>query len=136
MLDLPDRSFQHTFASNDIVYFNPMLWGAYKTNPFTAEERKYPVEMPYPVNETYIFNMETPAGFVIDEVPKSTRVNFNGEEGYFEYLVQKNENGIQLRSTLVLKKAYFDPEDYESLRAFFGYIVKKQSEQVVFKRKK
>ena len=125
-----------SFASGDIVYFNPVLWSGYKSNPFTAATRKYPVEMPYPVNETYILNMETPEGYVIEELPKSTRVTFNGQEGYFEYLVQKNENSLQLRSTVVLKKANFDPEDYESLRAFFGFIVKKQAEQIVFKKKK
>ena len=126
----------NSFASSDIVYFNPVLWSGYKSNPFTAAVRKYPVEMPYPVNDTYVFNMEIPEGFVIDELPKSTRVSYNGQEGYFEYLVQKNENGIQLRSVVVMKKANFDPEDYESLRAFFGFIVKKQAEPVVFKRKK
>jgi hypothetical protein len=34
-----------------------------------------------------------------------------------------------------LKKANFKPEDYNSLRDFFAYVVKKQSEQVVFKKK-
>jgi len=35
-----------------------------------------------------------------------------------------------------LKKANFVPEDYDTLRDFFAYIVKKQSEQIVFKKKK
>jgi hypothetical protein len=125
-----------SLAANDIIYFNPVIWGEYKTNPFSAAVRKYPVEMPYPVKQVYQLTMETPAGFVIDEIPKSAKVSFNDGEGIFEYLVQKNEDGIQLRSTVNMKKAYFGPEEYNSLREFFGYIVKKQSEQIVFKRKK
>jgi len=35
-----------------------------------------------------------------------------------------------------MKKAYFDPDEYNTLRDFFAYIVKKQSEQIVFKKKK
>lgn len=124
------------FESGDIVYINPVIWAGYKSNPFTAATRRYPVEMPYPVNETYVFNMDIPEGFVVEELPKSARVNFNEKEGYFEYLVQKNENTIQLRSVIKMRKANFDPEDYETLRAFFGFIVKKQAEQIVFKRKK
>ena len=124
-----------SLAANDIIYFNPVLWGNYRTNPFSAAERKYPVEMPYPVNQVYILNMEIPTGFIVDEFPKSARVSFNDGEGSFEYLVQKDEGGIHLRSTIHMSKAFFDPDEYDSLRNFFGYIVKKQSEQIVFKKK-
>ena len=120
----------------DIIYFNPLLWYGYKKNPFAAAERKYPVEMSYPLDDTYTLMVEIPTGFEVDELPKAAKVIYNGQEGFFEYLVQKNETMVQLRCSLKLKKANFDPEDYSSLRDFFGYIVKKQSEQIVFKRKK
>ena len=125
-----------SFTADDIIYFSPLLWAGYKTNPFSAAVRKYPVEMPYPVNETYTLMMEIPTGFVVDEIPKSTRVSYNGQEGFFEYLVQKDANVVQLRCSIVMKKANFDPEEYDALRQFYGFIVKKQSEQIVFKRKK
>ena len=123
-----------SLAANDIIYFNPVLWGDYRSNPFSAAVRKYPVEMPYPVNQVYVLTMEVPTGFTVDELPKSAKVSFNGGEGFFEYLVQKNDNNIQLRSSVTMSRASFDPEEYNSLREFFGYIVKKQSEQIVFKK--
>ena len=121
---------------DDIIYFSPMLGEGYKTNPFKSDDRKYPVEMPYVSDETYILSMDIPNGYLIDEVPKSTKVKFNEDEGYFEYLVVKSETGIQLRSRIILNKATFLPEEYSSLRDFFAFIVKKQSEQIVFKKKK
>ena len=125
-----------TGDNSDILYFNPILWAGYDRNPFAAAVRKYPVEMPYPINDTYVLMMEIPAGFQVDELPKMARVSYNGGEGFFEYLVQKNENSVQLRCSLQLKKANFDPEDYSSLREFFGFVVKKENEQIIFKRKK
>jgi hypothetical protein len=77
-----------------------------------------------------------PEGYVVDEMPKSARVTFNEDEGMFEYLIAKNENIIQFRSRIQLKKANFKPEDYATLREFFAFVVKKQSEQIVFKKKK
>src|SRR6185437_13423175 len=121
---------------SDIFYFNPMMGEAYKENPFKAAERKYPVEMPFAMDETYTMNMEVPDGYVVDELPKSAKVLFNDDEGFFEYLIVKGTDGIQFRSRIKLNKANFKPEDYETLREFFGYIVKKQSEQIVFKKKK
>jgi hypothetical protein len=108
---------------------------ALKENLFKAAKRSSPVEMPYTIDETFTISMETPKGYVLDEIPKSAKVDFNGGEGLFEYLIGKTGNGIQLRSRIQLRKANFSPEDYDSLRDFFGYIVKKSNEQVVFKKK-
>jgi len=118
----------------DMIYFNPMLAEANKENPFKAAERLYPVEMPACFDETYIFNMEVPKGYKVEELPKSARVMLNENEGMFEYLIGENNGHIQLRCRTVIKKANFEPGDYQTLRDFFGYIVKKQAEQIVFKK--
>ena len=78
--------------------------------------------------------MEIPTGYKVDELPKSTRVKLNENEGMFEYIATSDANTIQLRYKLVLNKATFNPEDYATLRDFYGYVVKKQAEQIVFKK--
>ena len=118
----------------DIVYFNPMFNETWKNNPFAAEKRIYPVEMPHKMDELYTLNMEVPKGYKVDELPKSVRVKLNENEGMFEYLVVNSNGTIQLRSRLVLYKANFTPDDYETLRDFFSQAVKKQAEQIVFKK--
>jgi hypothetical protein len=118
----------------DIIYITPMLGEAWKKNPFTAATRAYPVEMPYCINEVYIFNMEIPKGYVVDEIPKSTRVKLNDDEGMFEYIVRKTETEVSVNCRLVLYKANFEPDDYEVLRNFFSMVVKKEAEQIVFKK--
>jgi hypothetical protein len=122
------------FNEEDVVYFNPVLSEAYKENPFKAAERLYPVEMPSCSDETYILNMEVPKGYKVEELPKSSRVMLNGNEGMFEYIIGESGGRIQLRCRTVIKKANFEPEDYQTLRDFFGFIVKKQAEQIVFKK--
>lgn len=141
-LDNKDEQVQVRYNINldnfteDIVYFNPMMAEGYKDNFFKSVNRIYPVEMPYAMDEIYILNMEIPAGYEIDEIPKSARVNMNDDEGFFEYLINKSPSNIILRSRIKLNKANFSPEDYESLRSFFDYVVKKHAEQIVFKKKK
>jgi len=125
-----------TDNGQDIIYYNPIIQSSFKENPFKAAERKYPIEMPYPIDEIYVLNMEIPAGYVVDELPKSSKVAYNANEGFFEYLIQKSETNVQLRTHIKLNKATFAAEDYNSLRDFFAYVVKKQEEQIVFKKKK
>lgn len=127
-----DFSFK---PEDDIVYFTPVISdGAYKQNPFAAAQRYYPVEMPYCSDETYILNMEIPAGYTVDELPKPARVSLNDNEGSFEYLIQKSSDHMQLRCRTKLNKATFEPDDYETLRNFFAFIVEKEGEQIVFKK--
>ncbi|HXO77407.1 MAG TPA: hypothetical protein VN824_19270, partial [Puia sp.] len=118
-----------------LIYINPMWWGDMRDNPFKAADRKYPVEMPYALDDIYIYSMEIPAGYVVDELPKSAKVSFNGDQGFFEYLIAKQDNMIQMRCRTRLNKAWFSADDYASLRDFYAYVVKKESEQIVLKKK-
>jgi hypothetical protein len=124
----------NSFGDADVVYFNPMFGEAIKKNPFTAAERFYPVEMPYTKNDIYTLTMDMPKGYKVDELPKQARIMLNEDEGMFEYLISADESTIQMRCRLVIKKTFFPNEDYQTLRDFYAYIVKKEAEQIVFKK--
>lgn len=132
-------SVQYDFKfklGDDIIYYNPILMeNAYKTNPFKSAKRFYPVEMPYCMDETYILDMEIPEGYVVDELPKSEKALLNTKDGFYEYIIQQSDGHIQLRSRLKLYKATFEPAAYETLRNFFAFVVEKQNNQIVFKKK-
>ncbi len=129
--------FDFTGEKEDIIYLNPMFGEGYKENPFKSAERLYPVEMPYGFDETYTLQMDVPSGYEVDELPKSMVVKLNEEnEGMFEYRISQSGSGISFRSRIRISRAYFMPEEYEMLREFFNLVVKKQAEQIVFKKKK
>lgn len=121
----------------DIVYMNPLFGEGYKENPFKSAERLYPVEMPYAMDETVNLQLEVPQGYVVDELPKSLIVKLNDQDdGIFEYRISQSGSNISLRCRIRFKRCFFVPEEYETLREFFNLIVKKQAEQIVFKKKK
>jgi len=129
--------FKLSEAKEDLIYINPMFGEGHKENPFKSEERYYPVEMPYASDETYIFNMIIPEGYVVDELPKSVIVKLNDAgDGQFEYIVSETNGAISMRSKIQLKRAYYQPGEYELLREFFNLVVKKHNEQIVLKKKK
>lgn len=124
----------YNFDDENIIYFNPMLHQAIGSNPFTAEKRVAPVEMPYAWADTYSISMEIPEGYKVEELPKSLRLTLNETDGMYEYIIGLAGNMVQLRSKLNIKKTNYSPEDYGTLRDFFTYIIKKQREQIVFKK--
>lgn len=128
--------FKLNQGKDDIIYMNPMMAEGYKQNPFKSAERFYPVEMPYTMDETYIFSMLVPDGYKVDELPKSTIVKYNeAGDALFEYRISESGGVISLRSRILIKKTLFQPDEYNILREFFNMIVKKQKEQIVLKKK-
>ncbi len=122
-------------GENNLIYFNPMIKEGMKENYFKSAERNYPVELPFKMEETYIFKIQAPEGYVIDETPKSAKVTLNENEAVFEYIVVNTPTEVSLRTKLAIYKTLFMPNEYESLKNFFDYVVKKHAEQIVFKKK-
>jgi len=128
--------FNMKLDKEDILYFNPMFIEGIKENPFKSAQRFYPVEMPYAIDETYLLRLDVPKGYVVDEMPKQLMLKLNEEnDGIFEYRISESNGIISMRSRLRISRAYFLPEEYEMLREFFNYVVKKHNEQIVFKKK-
>jgi hypothetical protein len=119
---------------NAKIYVNPFIGAGLRNNPFVAAERKYPIEMAYVSDDLYVFTVQIPDGYTVEELPKSVRATLNGHDGTFEYLIGAQEGMIQLRCRLKLNKANFSPDDYGSLRDFYTLVVKKEAEAIVLKK--
>jgi hypothetical protein len=124
-------------GNEDILYVNPLFGEGYRKNLFKAAERFYPVEMPFAMDEIFVLNMEVPEGYVLDELPKQMLAKYD-EEGatMFEYRISQSNNMISFRTRIRVARTLFMPEEYQTLREFFNLVVSKQSEQIVFKKKK
>jgi hypothetical protein len=122
-------------SASDILYFTPILADRMTENPFKDAVRIYPVEMPYARDVNYILTMDVPSGFVVEEMPKSQKVLLN-DGGYFEYILTQDDDQIHFRTRIRLVRANYQPQEYAELREFFAAIVKKEGEQIVFKKKK
>lgn len=121
----------------DIIYLDPMFGEGFTENPFTAEKRTYPVEMPYTLDETFIARLELPEGYEVEGLPKPARMSLDKEgKSFFEYMIQNSGGVISLRSRVKIHRSYFLPEEYKPLRDFFAHVVNKQNEKIVLKKKK
>lgn len=130
--------YDFTLSSDDdngMIYLHPMFSESIRSNPFKSAERRYPVEMPAVPDANFTLSIQLPDNYTVEEIPKSTIVRYNDGEGLFQFLVQHTDNIIQLRSRVKLSRAYYEPEEYNSLREFYDVIVKKHAEQIVLKKK-
>ncbi|MBI5372992.1 MAG: DUF3858 domain-containing protein [Sphingobacteriales bacterium] len=104
-----------------IIYLNPVFTDHFRQNPFKSEQRQHPVELPYKISQLYTLTMEIPDGFVVDELPESLRVKLNEKgEAIFDYKIREAGGIITLTYSLEIFKTIFKPDEYNTLRDFFG----------------
>ncbi len=128
-----DMDFESS-DNGDIIYLNPVLLPQYKNNPFSSVERKYIVEMPYRIDNIYLFTMDIPKGYQVEEMPSSSLIRLNVDEGSFEYTIEKGADNIQLQVRTKLNKTVFSIEEYSGLREFIAAVIKKENEHIVLRK--
>lgn len=115
------------------MYFNPMLTEGMTENPFKLEKRTYPIDYGHGYSYTYIFNVEIPEGYEVEELPEATRIGLPNKGGSFMYNASVNGNKVQLMSKFAINQALFVPEEYDAIKQFYDLMVAKHAEQIVLK---
>lgn len=143
-LDDPEKSVETTYeftSENNVdfignkIFMNPVLIKFVEENPFKLEERLYPVELPSPLSNTYIFNIDIPEGYEVEQLPARQNLALPEKGGRYMYVSGVQGNQVQVMIRLNLMKTVYLPEEYPALKELFNMIVAKQQEQIVFKPK-
>lgn len=117
------------------TFINGLLIGGIQQNPFHSNNRLYPFELPHAISNTTVVSMEIPSGYVLDEIPKSIKSVFNEDEGTYDFIVKSFPSMLQIKSKLQLHKTVFSNEESQALIDFFDMVIKKNSEQIVLRKK-
>lgn len=118
----------------DRIFIKPLFWKTQQTNPFKQDERKYPVDFGYTIQETVISKITIPKGYSVESMPLFINVFMPDSKGKYQYII-KSENGvIEVMSQLSFARTIFSAEDYSYLRELFVKMIAKQNEQIVLKK--
>ncbi|WP_299398170.1 hypothetical protein [uncultured Gelidibacter sp.] len=118
----------------DKVFVTPMLFFALKENPFKQDKRDFPIDYIYPFNDRYQVNIMLPEGYVVESMPASSMVQFNGSEGEFKYIANENGKMLQFVISVDLKQPLILPNEYDDFKAFYQLMTEKQTEKIVLKK--
>jgi len=121
-------------SQNDLIYFNPFIVEKFESNPFTLEERKYPVDYTYPMDETFMLELTIPDGYVIESKPAPARINLPEKSAQYLYNVAQNGNKIMVTSRFKINKRQFLFNEYPYLKEFYNLVVAKNAEMIVLKK--
>lgn len=118
----------------DKIMFKPLLWEAVRQNPYTLENRQYPIDFTYPKSENCSFSYTLPDGYMVESMPQSISMKLPDGSISFSYSIQSIDNKIQIGYKFNIGKSQFLPDEYKDLKDFYDQIVKKHAEQIILKK--
>ncbi|MEQ8365039.1 MAG: DUF3858 domain-containing protein [Cyclobacteriaceae bacterium] len=121
------------FLGDDMIYINPMRYGATTENQFKREKRFSPVDFPYQITEQILVTIEIPEGYRA-ELPPPSIVRMPNEAGSFLYNSSQIGNKITVLSKASIDKQDFSPEDYPGLKQFMELVAEKNNQMIILKK--
>ena len=105
------------------TYFNPMVI-KYASNPFQLEERNYPVNFGYKIDDITKIKINIPKGYKISNLPKPTLIKLPNNGGSYIANYHEKDGDVLIFSHLKLNYTVYKPEKYKLLKELFKEIIK------------
>jgi len=107
------------FSSGE-TFLDPFFLKIFSKNPFQLTERKYPVDFAFPRMYTTRFLVSLPSNYEFTTIPEDQTFTFANGKAVCGLKTTQEGNQLNLRFKLILNNFYFEPEEYQELKAFFG----------------
>jgi hypothetical protein len=118
---------------NDKIYIPPFINNSISENPLKQNERKYPIDLIYPLKRVYKTVLKIPVGYQVDFTPNNQSINNNHFQ--LNYTVSIDNDLISIDFDYLFKKSKYSPDEYFNLKFYFNEVVKKGTEKIVLSKK-
>lgn len=123
-----------TDVVGDKLYISPLLFLATSASPFTKEDRKFPVDFPYPYQDKFMIYIEIPEGYKVEFIPENQYIKMEGDMVGFRYMASQNGNRIQIVLQEDFNANIIDAVHYKNLKNIFEKLIQKENEKIVLVR--
>ncbi len=120
--------------AGDFIYLNASVIPFMSQNPLSQQERQLPIEFSSPDTYVIVCNVMLPAGYVIDELPKPSRLTACDGGVSFLYIATGGDGVVQVSLRYDMKRILYSMMEYHDLRAFFGMIASLSTSNIVLKK--
>ncbi|MFW5878078.1 MAG: hypothetical protein ACOCUP_03080 [bacterium] len=118
----------------DLISINPFMFERIKENPLKIEERKFPVNLNYPLKTQYLLKCKLPEGYIVESLPDNINMAFPDKTAKFLFTAAMVGEFLTVNAVLQFDRYLYTSEEYKILKMFYEQLVAKQSEMIVVKK--
>jgi len=116
----------------DMIYVTPPILRRRDSNPFTKEERKYPIEYRYSMSTVEEIKISIPEGWKVVEMPKTVNISLRGLN--FTSRCQDGMDGLKYHKRYKRTRLVFQPSFYKDIQNFHAQMIESYNGQIVLGR--
>jgi hypothetical protein len=121
--------------SGDLMYFDLLMGLGFSESMFREQKRTQPVEITYPLVDSYTFKIKIPKGYEAEELPSDLDISLPDGAAKYTFTIEAKDGYLIYNAHLELIKVYYEVSEFSALRDFMDKVVEKQTSQVVMKKK-
>ena len=130
-----DYSFEEELTeSGDRIYINPFVTRFHSKDSFKSIKREYPIDFPYAYMVNYMFAMDIPEGYTVEQLPETAVVKLQGLDATLKFLASVRGSVIMISFSYAQNGMTGLVSDYESIREFWQYINDIYDSMIVLKK--
>jgi hypothetical protein len=118
----------------DELFILPMLYDQVIENPFKSEDRRFPVDYGYRIENTVITTLKMPSGYTISSLPPKVVLRMPDNSATFLFDAVDNGSEVKITGKLTISKSLISTDQYLNFREFYDQLVKKEAEPVILKK--
>ena len=118
----------------DKMFVRPLLFLSRGKNPFVMEKRELPIYFGYPKQQKFVVNLEIPAGYAVESLPKPISLVTGEDIGLLSFAIQASGNKIQITVTSELKVPLVAAGFYDVIKEYYKKMHEKLNEMIVLKK--
>jgi Domain of Unknown Function with PDB structure (DUF3857)/Transglutaminase-like superfamily len=122
-------------TSGDYLFLPCTLFTGIGKNPFIEENRVMDIDFDYPKNYVVTGSFNLGDNYVVNELPKNTKMIMPDTSIVLMRIIQQDDNIISFRFTLDFKSPGYNAEGYPYIKEFFKKMYEILDERIVLKKK-
>ena len=135
MKDSHQVTIREESVQGDLLHVLPVVTGEFKANPFTDNERLYPILLPANREFVYIASITVPENYQVEELPKGIVLRLKDSSAKLTYSATQTGNVIQILYSVKRERTLFQPQEYSELKEFYAHVAAKRNEPILLKKK-
>ena len=121
-------------VAGDYIYINPFMYAFHSKDTFQSLKREYPIDFPYAYNITYLFTLNIPEGYAIDQLPENKTFKFEVMGSTVRCIFGVTGNTLQMVFNYGQNSMFCEAVHYEDVKTYWQYLAQMYDAVVVLKK--
>lgn len=121
-------------VAGNVIYVSPFVERFHSRDAFQSMTRTCPMDFPFPYNVSYMFTLNVPEGYSVEQLPTIVNVKLKALDATLRFSAQQNAGTVNVVFSYIQNGMTGKAEDYQDIRLLWQQINDIYDSMIVLKK--